>query len=55
MASMEQFAVSSGFNVSKYSFMVSPAFVPMRYSMRALESSAIFPLKLLKLFFLFGS
>ena len=53
--SIEQLAVSSGFSVSKYVFMVSPGFVPVRYSIRALVSSAVFPRKLFKPFFLFGS
>jgi len=55
MASKEQLEVSSGSSVSKYSLMVSPAFVPMRYSMRVLESNAVFPVKRFKPFFLFGS
>jgi len=53
--SIEQLVVSSGFNVWKYFFMVSPALVPVRYSIRALVSSEVFPLKCFKFFFLFGS
>jgi hypothetical protein len=42
-----------GFSVLKYCFMVSPAFVPVMYSIRELVSSEVFPRKLLKPFFLF--
>jgi hypothetical protein len=43
--SIERLAVSSGFIVLKYVFMISPTLVPVRNSIRALVSSAVFPLK----------
>ena len=55
MVSIEQLVVSSGFNVLKYVFMISPALVPVRNSIRALVSSAVFPLKLFKFLFLSSS
>ena len=53
--SIEQLAVSSGFIVLKYVFMISPTLVPVRNSIRALVSSAVFPLKVFNFLFLFGS
>jgi hypothetical protein len=39
----------------KYVFMISPTLVPVRNSIRALVSSAVFPLKVFNFLFLFGS